>query len=114
MRQRRALYEAVIGMEQEHLLTGTDQEGAIVIAERDMTAVDVVLTPTTCMCVWTEQQLPVSGQAVSSSEPQLSSAVSSSISPSVILLILHAHYSLLYLQCFLQHAVDVYASFNML
>ena len=47
LRCRRSLYEAVLQLEQQ----------SVVVVERHLAHVDLALTPSTCMCVWTEQQL---------------------------------------------------------
>lgn len=47
LRCRRSLYEALLQLE---------QQGAVVI-ERDLPDVDLVLSPSACMCIWTEEQI---------------------------------------------------------
>lgn len=47
LRCRRSLYEALLQLE---------QQGAVVV-ERDLPYVDLVLSPSACMCIWTEEQI---------------------------------------------------------
>ncbi len=46
LRQRRSLYEAVLQLEQQNA----------VVIERDLPYVDLVLSPSACLCIWTEEQ----------------------------------------------------------
>ena len=48
---RRALYEAILLLE---------REGATVV-ERDLGFADLCLSPSTCLCVWTEHSFQVQG-----------------------------------------------------
>ncbi|KAL0053220.1 hypothetical protein WJX82_002643 [Trebouxia sp. C0006] len=47
LRQRRSLYEALLQLEQQNA----------VVIERDLPYVDLVLSPSACLCIWTEEQL---------------------------------------------------------
>ena len=47
IRQRRSLYEALLQLEQQNA----------VVIERDLPYVDLVLSPSACLCIWTEEQL---------------------------------------------------------
>ena len=47
VRTRRSLYEALLQLE---------QQGAVVV-ERALHHVDVALSPSTCLCIWTEQAM---------------------------------------------------------
>ena len=47
IRTRRSLYEALLQLEQQNK----------VIVERALQHVDVALSPSTCLCIWTEQEL---------------------------------------------------------
>ena len=47
IRTRRSLYEALLQLEQQNA----------VVIERAMQHVDLALSPSTCLCIWTEQDL---------------------------------------------------------
>lgn len=47
IRTRRSLYEALLQLEQQ----------GVVVVERALSHVDVALSPSTCLCIWTEQAL---------------------------------------------------------
>lgn len=47
IRTRRSLYEALLQLEQQNA----------VVVERALHHVDVALSPSTCLCIWTEQAL---------------------------------------------------------
>ncbi len=47
LRQRRSLYEALLQLEQKNA----------VVIERDLPYVDLVLSPSACLCIWTEEQM---------------------------------------------------------
>lgn len=47
IRTRRSLYEALLQLEQQNA----------VVVERALNHVDVALSPSTCLCIWTEQAL---------------------------------------------------------
>ena len=47
IRRRRSLYEALLHLER--------QNAAVI--ERDLPYVDLVLSPSACLCIWTEEQL---------------------------------------------------------
>ena len=51
LRLRRSLYEALLFLEQ--------QNAAVV--ERELMHVDIVFSPSVCLCIWTEEQLLQAG-----------------------------------------------------
>ena len=63
IRTRRSLYEGLLQLEQQQ----------VVVVERALPHVDAALSPSTCLCIWTEQDLTKAGPIFSFSSLQSAS-----------------------------------------